>query len=108
MRLQLSLIHISLWWRGHCYYDLWWRGSWEKEGGGCTLNHAVHHIDMLGWLMGRPKKVTAVLSNASHDNAEVEDISIAVLQYEKGSLARVTSSVIDHGEDCLLYTSRCV
>lgn len=89
----------SLWWRGHCYYDLWWRGSWEKEGGGCTLNHAVHHIDMLGWLMGRPKKVTAVLSNASHDNAEVEDISIAVLQYEKGSLARVTSSVIDHGEE---------
>ena len=33
----------SFWWRGHNYYDLWWRGTWEKEGGGCTLNHAVHH-----------------------------------------------------------------
>ena len=44
----------SFWWRGHCYYDLWWRGTWEKEGGGCTLNHAVHHIDMLGWMMGLP------------------------------------------------------
>ena len=40
----------SFWWRGHCYYDLWWRGTWEKEGGGCTLNHAVHHIDMLCWM----------------------------------------------------------
>lgn len=89
----------SFWWRGHCYYDLWWRGSWAREGGGCTLNHAVHHIDMLGWMMGRPEKVTAVLSNAAHDNAEVEDISIAVMQYEKGALAQVTSSVIHHGEE---------
>lgn len=89
----------SLWWRGHCYYDLWWRGSWEKEGGGCTLNHAVHHIDMLNWMMGLPDKVTAVLSNAAHDNAEVEDISVAILQYPQGSLAQITSSVIHHGEE---------
>ena len=63
----------SFWWRGHCYYDLWWRGLWEKEGGGCTLNHAVHHIDMLGWMMGRPRYVQALLSNVAHDNAEVDE-----------------------------------
>lgn len=89
----------SYWWRGHCYYDLWWRGLWEKEGGGCTLNHAVHHIDMLGWMLGAPLKVQALLSNAAHDNAEVEDISIAAFQYEKGAVAQVTSSVIHHGEE---------
>ena len=94
----------SFWWRGHSYYDLWWRGTWEKEGGGCTLNHAVHHIDMLLWMLGLPKKVSAVMSNAAHDNAEVEDISVAVLQYDgglcaKGALAQVTSSVIHHGEE---------
>ena len=94
----------SFWWRGHSYYDLWWRGTWEKEGGGCTLNHAVNHIDMLCWMLGIPKKVSAVISNASHDNAEVEDISVAVLQYSgglctNGALAQVTSSVIHHGEE---------
>lgn len=89
----------SFWWRGHSYYDLWWRGLWEKEGGGCTLNHAVHHIDMLGWMLGKPTKVQALLSNAGHDNAEVEDISIAALQYPKGAVAQVTSSVIHHGEE---------
>ncbi len=88
----------SHWWRGHCYYDLWWRGSWEKEGGGCTLNHAVHHIDMLNWMMGFPNKVTAILGNVAHDNAEVEDLSIAMLQYD-GTLAQITSSVVHHGED---------
>ncbi len=89
----------SYWWRGHSYYDLWWRGRWDKEGGGCTLNHAVHHIDMLMWMMGLPDKVTAIISNAGHDNAEVEDISVAVLQYPKGALAQITSSVIHHGEE---------
>jgi len=106
-RLIGKIVHAqveSLWWRGHAYYDLWWRGTWEKEGGGCTLNHAVHHIDMLCWMLGLPKKVSAVISNASHDNAEVEDISAAILQYDdglcaKGALAQVTASVVHHGEE---------
>jgi predicted dehydrogenase len=59
---------------------------------------------MLCWMLGLPKKVSAVISNASHDNAEVEDISVAVMQYDgglcsKGALAQVTSSVIHHGEE---------
>ena len=90
----------SAWWRGHCYYDLWWRGTWEKEGGGPTLNHAVHHIDMLNWLEGRlPESVMAMLANVMHDNAEVEDLSLACLRYEDGSLAQITSSVVHHGEE---------
>ena len=88
----------SFWWRGHCYYDLWWRGTWEKEGGGCTLNHAVHHIDMLGWMMGRPKRVISMLANTAHDNAEVEDLSVSVMEYE-GALATVTASVVHHQEE---------
>ena len=88
----------SFWWRDHCYYDLWWRGTWEKEGGGCTLNHAVHHIDMLGWMMGLPERITSVLANTGHDNAEVEDLSVSVMEYP-GALATVTASVVHHGED---------
>ena len=88
----------SLWFRDHCYYDLWWRGTWEKEGGGCTLNHAVHHIDMLGWMMGTPERITSVLANTGHDNAEVEDLSVSVAEYP-GALAVVTASVVDHGEE---------
>lgn len=89
----------SFWWRGHSYYDLWWRGTWEKEGGGCTLNHAVHHIDMMLWMMGKPEEVQAIMSNTSHDNAEVEDLSIALLKYKNGALGQITSSVVHHGEE---------
>lgn len=89
----------SFWWRGHCYYDLWWRGTWEKEGGGCTLNHAVHHIDALIWMLGRPEQIQAFMSNGAHDNAEVEDLSIALLRYPNGALGQITSSVVHHGEE---------
>lgn len=96
------IVHVqvdSYWWRGHCYYDLWWRGTWEKEGGGPTLNHAVHHIDIFQWMNGMPSEITAVMSNTSHDNAEVEDISIAIGRYDSGCLAQITSSVVHHGQE---------
>src|SRR5690625_7116430 len=38
-----------------------------------------------------------MMTNAGHDNAEVEDLSVAILQYERG-LAELTSSVVHHGE----------
>ena len=96
---KLCCAHVdSLWWRGHCYYDLWWRGTWEKEGGGPTLNHAVHQIDMINWIQKTlPVEVTAVLSNVMHDNSECEDLSFAILKYADGALANITSSVVHHG-----------
>ena len=89
----------SFWWRGHCYYDLWWRGTWEKEGGGCTLNHAVHHIDAIQWMLGFPTEVVAMMTNVAHDNAEVEDLSAAIFRYSSGALTQLTASVVHHGED---------
>lgn len=88
----------SYWWRGRPYYDLWWRGTWEQEGGGCTLNHAVHHVDMMLWIAGRPQSVMAMMGNVAHDNAEVEDISMAILGYEDRRFGQITSSVVHHGE----------
>jgi UDP-N-acetyl-2-amino-2-deoxyglucuronate dehydrogenase len=89
----------SFWWRGGRYYDLWWRGTWAKEGGGCTMNHAVHHIDIFQWMMGSPAALQAVTTNLAHDNSEVEDFSTAVLTYPDGSLGQITASLVHHGEE---------
>ncbi|HHU79024.1 MAG: Gfo/Idh/MocA family protein [Caldicoprobacterales bacterium] len=96
-----KMLHIAvdaLFWRGQPYYYLDWRGRWETEGGGCTLNHAVHFIDQLIWLAGMPRRVAAFMNNVAHDNSEVEDISEAVLQFENGMVGRITSSLLHHGE----------
>lgn len=68
----------SHWWRGPSYYDLWWRGTWLSEGGGCTLNHAVHHVDALQWMLGLPAEVQASIANVAHDNAEVDNMLGAI------------------------------
>ncbi|MDR2788624.1 MAG: Gfo/Idh/MocA family oxidoreductase [Candidatus Accumulibacter sp.] len=88
----------SLWWRGPNYYDPWWRGTWDGEGGGCVMNHAVHHLDLLLWMAGMPRRVTALIGNVAHDNSECEDVGIAILEYE-GFLAQVTASLVTHDEE---------
>ncbi|MDC7233375.1 MAG: Gfo/Idh/MocA family oxidoreductase [Spirochaetales bacterium] len=96
-KLLFSQIN-SLWFRGQSYYDLYWRGVWESEGGGCTLNHAVHHIDLLLWAKGLPVKVHSFLNNLNHNNSEEEDLSMSVLRYEDGTMSQINTSLIHHGE----------
>jgi predicted dehydrogenase len=88
----------SLWWRGSNYYDIWWRGTWQSEAGGCLPNHAIHHLDVLLWMLGKPERITAVISNTAHDNSECEDLAIAILEYP-GMLAQVTASLESHDEE---------
>lgn len=88
----------SIWWRGGNYYDLAWRGTWEKECGGCCTSHAVHHIDMMLWMLGMPQTVTAVMGNVGHDNSECEDYAIAILNYPD-SVAQMTTNIVSHGEE---------
>lgn len=89
----------SLWWRGKNYYNLAWRGRWETEGGGCTLIHGIHHIDLFLWMMGEVKNVTALAANEAHDNSEVEDISLSLVHFRNGAVGTVVSSLLHHGEE---------
>lgn len=89
----------SFWWRGGRYYDLWWRGTWAKEGGGCTLNHAVHHVDLFLWMAGLPRELLAITANLNHDNSEVEDFSSALMRLENRALGQFTASLVHHGEE---------
>ena len=96
-KLHYTRVH-SVWYRGQSYYDLHWRGRWEVEGGGCTLNHSIHHIDLLLWTKGMPKKLRAFMTNLNHHNSEEEDFSSSVLTFADGSVAEITSSLICHSE----------
>ena len=88
----------SLWWRGSNYYDIWWRGTWDNECGGCLTSHAVHHIDLLLWMLGKPERVTGIITNVGHDNSECEDLGMAILEYP-GMLAQLTASLVNHDEE---------
>lgn len=93
----------SYWFRSDEYYDMDWRGKWEIEGGGVTMNNAIHHMDLLLWAKGMPCEITSTFSNLNHKGSQEEDISISIFKYPDGSLATVTCSMLHHGEEKEIY-----
>ena len=83
---------IVKWHRTQDYYEeSSWRGCWATEGGGALINQAIHTIDLLLWIMGSPKALSAQTDTFSHD-IEVEDLAVAVIRFENGALGVVQGS----------------
>jgi len=75
------------WWRTQEYYDSGaWRGTWKFDGGGALMNQSIHAIDLLVWLAGPIKTVTARTALLAHDRIKVEDVAVAVCEFESGAL----------------------
>ena len=77
---------IVTWHRGRDYYEKdEWRGKWETEGGGVLINQMIHTLDLMGYLVGKIKTVSASICNHSLQNViEVEDTVTARLVMDKG------------------------
>ena len=91
-RMTLGSAYIK-WWRTQEYYDSGgWRGTWEFDGGGALTNQSSHAIDLLLWLMGPVKTVTALTDCLAHERIEVEDVGAAVLRFESGALGVIEGS----------------
>lgn len=88
------------WWRNQAYYNSGaWRGTWEMDGGGCTMNQGIHGIDLLLHIMcADVESIFAKYRTASHD-IEVEDCTMALLTYENGAYGRLqTSTSVNPGQ----------
>jgi len=86
------------WSRGQSYYDRDpWRGTWALDGGALT-NQAIHHIDLLQWLVGDVKSVSAI-SATQLVNVEVEDTACAWLKFENGALGAIEATTATRPEN---------
>ncbi|MCL1594652.1 MAG: Gfo/Idh/MocA family oxidoreductase [Actinomycetia bacterium] len=84
-------------WRDPDYYDsAGWRGTWQGEGGGVLVNQAVHHLDLLQWLMGPFDEVFGYWANLNHPTIDVDDTAVAVLRGADGRLASIVVSNSQH------------
>lgn len=84
---------IVKWYRTQEYYDSGaWRGTWELDGGGALMNQAIHTIDLLTWLMGPVKEVTAQIALLAHQRIAVEDTAVATVRFENGALGMIQGS----------------
>ncbi len=88
---------VEPWLRTVAYYkSAGWRGTWQGEGGGVLMNQAPHSLDLLCHLAGMPKRVVAWNRTLRH-SIEVEDTSMAMLEWPNGALGSIFFSTAEAG-----------
>lgn len=76
------------WERGEKYYNDDWHGTLDKECGGVLINQSIHTMDLVQYLCGKCKNVTAHVSNDHLQGIiEVEDTASVLLTLENGVTA---------------------
>ncbi|MHB8574623.1 MAG: Gfo/Idh/MocA family protein [Dehalococcoidia bacterium] len=74
--------------QGH--YGSTWRGDVEQAGGGTLIEHSIHDLDLLRWLLADPEAVRCQTRNfAGHPG--IEDLAVVQLRYPAGCVATLTS-----------------
>ena len=80
------------WYRSPEYYSRPIKGSWHTEGGGAMINQAIHQVDILRWLIGPVKELSAYWQLGALHKIESEDVVCAVLKYANGATGVLQAS----------------
>ncbi|HTU73424.1 MAG TPA: Gfo/Idh/MocA family oxidoreductase [Trebonia sp.] len=99
-RPLLAICHTT-WYRGQAYFDVPWRGRWETEGGGPTMGHGIHQMDMLLDALGDWSQVSAITRTQAR-RMPTEDLSLAHVTFASGAAASIVNSVLSPREESYL------
>jgi predicted dehydrogenase len=67
-----------------------WRADVERAGGGTLIEHSIHDVDVLRWVLGDPAEVSArAASLLGHSG--IDDTTVLTLTYPDESIATITS-----------------
>jgi predicted dehydrogenase len=99
-RPRVALCNTT-WFRDQAYFDVPWRGRWETEGGGPTMGHGIHQMDMLLDVLGDWTQVSALASTQAR-RIQTEDVSLAHVTFANGAVASVVNSVLSPREETYL------
>lgn len=91
-RLTSASAYVK-WYRDQAYYDsAKWRGTWSLDGGGALMNQAIHTVDALLYLAGPVASLQATTACLAHENIEVEDIAVVLLEFQNGARGVIEAS----------------
>jgi predicted dehydrogenase len=97
----LVALCLTTWYRDAEYFATAWRGRWATEGGGPTLGHGIHQMDLMLEILGDWAEVRAMAGTLDR-RIEVEDVSMAMVRFENGAMASVVNSVLSPREESRL------
>jgi predicted dehydrogenase len=71
-------------------YGSEWRADASKAGGGTLLEHSIHDVDVLRWILGDPERVSAhVASRFGHRG--IDDVAEVTFDLADGGIATLLS-----------------
>jgi len=84
---KINMINCNVHWnRRKQYYDeADWRGTMKLDGG-ALMTQCSHFLDLMVWIGGKVKSVSANMFNLNHDYVETEDTGIITLVFENGAI----------------------
>ena len=86
------------WRRDQNYYNQApWRGTYKNDGG-VLCNQAIHHIDLLQWLVGGVKSVYAKKNKVSA-KIQCEDLAVALMHFKNGALGTIEATTATRPND---------
>lgn len=91
-KVLMASVYLKYYRTPEYYQSADWRATWEYDGGGCLMNQGIHGIDLINWLMGGVKRVSAFTKTQMH-NIEVEDVAVAAVEFKNGALGVIEGSV---------------
>ncbi|WP_051366710.1 Gfo/Idh/MocA family protein [Hamadaea tsunoensis] len=97
----MTAVCDTLWFRPDEYFAVPWRGNWDIEGGGPTLGHGIHQMDLLLSVLGPWQEVVAVAARRDRPTA-TEDLSAAIVTFASGAVATVVNSLLSAREESYL------
>lgn len=71
-------------------YSSTWRADPSKAGAGTLLEHSIHDVDALEWLLG-PAVLVSARSSTFHHNPGIEDTVVVGMELEAGIQVSLTS-----------------
>ncbi len=99
-RPLVAICHTT-WFRDQAYFDVGWRGRWDTEGGGPTMGHGIHQLDMLLDALGDWTSVSA-LTRTQARRTQTEDVALAHVEFASGAVASVLNSLVSPREESYL------
>ncbi|MDS1272403.1 Gfo/Idh/MocA family oxidoreductase [Lipingzhangella sp. LS1_29] len=99
-RPLVAVCHTT-WFREQSYFDVPWRGRWDTEGGGPTMGHGIHQMDLLLALLGDWVRVSATARRQARA-IDTEDVSLAHVDFANGAVASIVNSLLSPREESYL------
>lgn len=78
-------------------YGSTWRIDADKAGHGTVLEHSIHDLDILEWMLGPVQSLSATTRN-HHGHDQIEDVAAVRVDFGSGAVGTLCSIWHDIGE----------